>query len=182
MNKQSFIIRHDDFDFRLPMSEYVRIHEEFIKADLVETAVLQFAQFNHVANFDPELCKYMQTASHWDLQLHGWQHSMYSEMHYDFIVRDMAAAMHYARKLFNIVPTIWFPPWNCYSDEMEKAAQTLGLKINNESHSIFEFVRDVPIGTFTGESFYFHGWNQQEMTHFDEMIRLAKEVVHAPKV
>lgn len=177
----NIISRHDDFDFRMEPQEYIAIHEQFIKADLVETAVLQFAQFGNVADIPEELIKYMTTTPNWDFQLHGWEHSHYNEMHYSFILRDMAAAIHFCEKHFKKTPTIWFPPWNCLSIEMEKVAERLNLKIDNESYDIQKFIREVRGGTYSGHSFYFHGWKKKERDALPEAIELVKWLKNLPK-
>lgn len=175
MNK--LVIRHDDFDFRLSPAEYIQIHEEFIKRKLTETAVLQFAQFGRLANFPKELIVYMREAPYWDLQLHGWEHAHYDEMKYDFVVRDMAAAIYMCEDLFDITPTVWYPPWNCYSQEMDRAAEYLNLKIDRESNDIAKFIREVEAGTFDGHSVYFHAWEKNKSHYMPRMLDLAKEIV-----
>lgn len=170
------VIRSDDFDFRLPASQYIAVHEKFVEADLVETAVLQFTQDGRLSYFDPELIKYMNEASCWDFQIHGWEHTKYNEMQPDTIVRDIGAAMFFCEKLFNKKPTVWYPPWNIWSGTMETAAKTLGLTIDNESYDIAKFIRNVEAKTYDGHSVYFHSWKPDEMLLFDRMLECAKEI------
>lgn len=177
----NLIIRHDDFDFRLTPNEYIEIHEQFIKADLVETAVIQFTQDNRLSSISDELVNYMLNSSHWDFQLHGWAHTHYDELKYDYIVRDMSAAIFWCKRIFGKTPTIWFPPWNCMSREMELAAEVVGLRIDNESNDIAKFIRETEVevgrnGVWQGRSVYFHGWKSDEMKLFPRMLELANQV------
>jgi len=174
------IIRSDDWDFRMPPEFYIDVHEKFIKAGLIETACLQFTQHDKLVNFKPELINYMNTAPNWDFQLHCWCHDKYSEyVDFNYIVRNLAAAIFFCQKLFNHTPTIWYPPWNETTPDMEKAAEIVGLKIDNESNDIQKFIREVKAGTFKGHSVYFHSWKWQEMESFEEMIKLIKEIESA---
>lgn len=170
------LIRHDDFDFRMSPEDYIAIHEEFIKANLVETAVLQFTQDGRLQTFHPKLIEYMRTAPNWDFQLHGWAHTHYDEMKPDAIVKEMGAAMFFAEKLFAKTPTLWCTPWNCWSNEMEQAAKAIGLTIDNESYDIAKFIRNVEGNSYDGHSLYFHGWKSDEMLLFPKMIECAKKV------
>ena len=176
MNTKLTYIRHDDFDFRMEPSQYIAIHEEFIKAGLIETAVLQFTQDNRLVNCPDELIDYMNTAPNWNFAIHGWAHHHYDELKMDIIVRDIAAAMFMTKKIFNVTPTVWSTPWNCISREMEMAAEKLGLRIDNESYDIARFIREVKTGGYSGHSVYFHGWKSDEMILFPEMLQLAKGV------
>ena len=82
----------------------------------------------------------------------------------------MSAGMLWMGTLFKKLPTVWYPPRNCYSEDMEKAASVLNLKIDNESYDIKKFIREVKAGTYLGHSLYFHAWNHNEMDAFAEMI------------
>lgn len=178
---RKLIIRHDDFDWRMPAEFYIAVHDYFIANDLVETAVIQISQHGRLPDFEKkrDLIDYMNTAPNWDIQLHGWSHDHYHEMAYDDIVRDISAALFHFQRLFNRLPRVWYPPYNKRTEEMERAAATLGLVIDNEEISIKQFVDGVGWvkGRFTGHSCHFHGWNQAEMEYFEKMIELAKEVV-----
>jgi len=183
MEKKLTLIRHDDMDFRLDLTQYQAIHEEFIKAGLVETAVLQFTHDNRLVNIPQEIVDYMNSSPNWDFAIHGWDHAHYDEFLSDIIVRDIAAAMHFCEELFHKRPTIWSTPWNCRSGGMEQAAKVLGITIDNESYDIARFIREVKTGTYEGHSVYFHGWKNDEMLQFPEMLELAKEVWYeTPKV
>ncbi len=175
-NSKLTYIRQDDFDFRLPAKSYIDVHEEFIKAGLVETAVLQFTQDGRLSYYDPELIKYMKEASNWNFAIHGWAHDNYTEMTVDAIVRDIGAAMFMCFKLFGKVPTVWSTPWNKWNGNMETASKILGITIDNESYDIAKFIRNVEADTYDGHSLYYHAWNAGEMVMFNRMIELAKTV------
>lgn len=168
------IIRHDDFDFRMNPEEYIENHEKFIKADVVETAVIQIAKDGKLNRVDPLLVNYMNTVTHWDLQLHGWEHAEYDKMTYDEIIKDLGASIAWMRRMFNKGPTVWYPPWNKRTDVMEKAAEFFGLEIDNESCDISRFIREKEAGIFKGNSVYFHLWSKSEAEQIDRMIELCK--------
>lgn len=175
------VVRHDDFDFRMDVKDHIDIHQLFVDAQVNETAVLQFAQWGRLGNVREELVHYILDTPYWDIQLHGWQHDHYDEMKYDFIVRDLAAAIHMCQKYFKVTPTVWYPPWNCLSSEMEMAATALGLRIDNESYDISKFIREVGVevargGVWQGHSFYFHGWKLDERVQLPEALKLVKEL------
>lgn len=176
MNTQLTLIRHDDFDFRLSPKEYIAIHEQFIQAGLVETAVLQFTHDNRLVNIPQEIIDYMNKAPNWEFAIHGWDHAHYDEFLTDVVVRDIAAAMHFCEELFHKRPTLWCTPWNCNSLTMEAAARILGVKIDNESFDIARFIREVKANVYSGHSFYFHGWKADEMLQMAEAVACAKEV------
>ena len=166
-----FVIRHDDFDFRLPAEDYIAVHKQFIKAGLTETAVLQLTQWGNVHNYQPKLITYMNTSPNWEFQLHGWSHEHYDQMDYKNIVRDLAASILFCQRLFKATPTIWYPPWNCDSPAMQEAATYLDLRIDNESNDISKFLREYDLGVFTGNSFYFHAWNRDERKLIPQAIK-----------
>jgi peptidoglycan/xylan/chitin deacetylase (PgdA/CDA1 family) len=172
---QKLIYRHDDFDFRLDPNQYIAIHEKFIEAGLIETAVLQFTQDNRLVNVPEELIKYIKESPNWDLAIHGWAHHHYDELKMDIVIRDIAAAMRLCEQHFGVTPKRWHTPWNCISREMEIAANYLGLEISNESYDIARFIREVKTGGYSGHSMYFHGWKSDEMLLFPEMLELAKK-------
>jgi len=176
MNK--ITIRQDDFDFRMPTEEYIRIHEEFIKRDLVETAVVQLTHFGKLVNFEAkkDTIEYMNTAPNWDIQLHCWEHKSYAKVEYKEIVKELSASMYYFKKLFNKFPTVWYPPYNEISPEMAKAGKEFGMRLENGLLGIEEFVKidkgEVPVGSV---SVHFHGWAGHEMVFFDRMMNYLKK-------
>lgn len=182
LKKQGIIIRSDDFDFRMEAEKYIAIHEEFIKAGLIETANTQFTQWGRLQVIPQELIDYINShQDSYDIQIHGWGHFRYDEEEYDFIVRDLSACIYWCQKLFNVTPTVFYPPWNCMSNNMERAAEKVGLRIDNESNDIAKFIREAKVeiardGIWRGHSVYFHGWKQDEMEQFPEMLKLVKEV------
>lgn len=169
------VIRHDDYDFRLTPQQYINIHEEFIKTGLTETANMQFTQWGRISPIPDELINYIRTSPNYDIQIHGWGHFHYDEEEYDFIVRDLFACIHACQKYFNATPTVWYPPWNCMSNNMERAALVAGLKIDNESYDIAKFIREAEVDKFSGHSVYFHGWKADEMLQFPKMMELSKK-------
>lgn len=179
---EKLIIRSDDFDFRMIPEFYIAVHEHFIANDLIETAVVQITQHGRLFDFGErgkmEIINYMNTAPNWDIQFHCWAHDAYGEMEYSEVARDVSAGLFHFQKLFNKLPTVWYPPHNARSEEMERAAGLLGLRIDNEDMPIRRFVDKVGWvdGKFQGHSLYFHSWKHQEMEYFEEMIKLAVEI------
>jgi hypothetical protein len=173
----AIIIRHDDFDFRLTTEEHIAVHEQFIKAGLIETAGLQFVRGDRIVDCRQDLIDYMNTTPNWDFQLHGWGHYKYNEMDFDSIVRDLAAGMFMCQKYFGKIPTVWYPPWNCYSENMQKAADLMGITIDNESYDISRFIRDRKDNTYLGHSFYFHAWQKHERDQLPEALDLVKSLL-----
>lgn len=168
------IIRQDDFDFRLTPEVYITNHEKFIEAGATETAVIQYTHDGREAIYSPKLIEYMKTAPNWDIQLHGWCHDDYSKLPKWRMYDDIQKARLKAVELFGKEPTIWFPPWNVYSDDMKEIADLQSLTIDNESNDISKFIREMKAGSFKGHSVYFHLWSHSEAKQIDEMIQYAK--------
>lgn len=171
------IIRHDDYDWRLDPDDYIALHELFIENGLTETAVVQLATDDRLKDFAryEKLIEYMNTAPNWDIQLHGYSHSMYKDMGYDEIVKDLSAAKYWFLKLFLKKPTVWYTPWNQRTENMERAAAAVGMTIDNESNDISKFIREAEAGIFTGHSLYFHWWNNSERRQVPRMLELVKQ-------
>lgn len=167
-------IRHDDYDWRLDTSQYIEIHEAFLKAGLIETLAMQWSQWGRICTVKQDLVDYINNTPGYDIQLHGFAHFHYDEWEYDFIVRDLAASIYFSERYFKKRPTIWFPPWNCMSNNMERAAAFVGMEISNESNDIWRFIREAEVGKFSGKTLYFHGWKKDEMELFPRMLELAK--------
>lgn len=177
MTNKSIIIRHDDYDFRLSTEDYIKIHEEFKKRGLVETANMQFTQWGHLSNVPDDLVRYInENKDSYSIQIHGWGHFHYDEMEYDFIVRDLAACQFYINKYFGVQATTWYTPWNVMSNSLERAANFVGLKVSNESNDIWRFIREAEVDKFSGETLYFHGWKADEMQLFPQMLDLVKKI------
>ncbi|MCK9370345.1 polysaccharide deacetylase family protein [Candidatus Dojkabacteria bacterium] len=171
------IIRQDDFDFRLEPKAYIDNHEKFIKAGLIETAVVQYTHDGNQPKYPMDLINYMRTSPNWDIQLHGWSHDDYSKLPRWIIREHLVRSRDMSVRLFGVEPTIWFPPWNCNSDDMKEVADSFGMTIDNESYDISKFIREVKAGTFEGHSVYFHLWNRDEAAKIDEMIECAKSLL-----
>ncbi len=173
------IIRSDDWDFRLSTQQYIDAHEEFKKRGLIETIAIQPTQWGRLSNVPDGLFEYVNKeleAGTYDLQVHGWAHFHYDEFEYDFIVRDLMAVKYYCKKYFNRYPTVWYTPWNCMSNNMERAASFVEMTISNESNDIWRFIREAEVDKFSGKTLYVHLWKQDEMQLFIQMLDLVKEL------
>ena len=169
-------LRHDDFDWRLDPQDYIDNHEKFIEVGLTETAVVQYTHDGRVPNYDQFLINYMNTSPNWDIQLHGWAHDEYDKLSPAEIREHLEKSIEMSEKLFDIKPTVWYPPWNRKTEIMEDIARSFGLEIDNESNDISKFIREVEPGIFNGHSVYFHLWNNSEREKIDKMLELAKEL------
>ena len=170
-------VRHDDYDFRMNPQDYIDNHEKFIKAGIVETAVVQYTHDGNIPNYSDRLINYMKTAPNWDIQLHGWSHEEYDKLPPEEIMKHLDQSIAKADELFGIKPTVWYTPWNRRNEIMEDVARSRGLTINNESYDIAKFIREVRAGEYKGHSVYFHLWNKDEREKIDEMLECAKELL-----
>jgi len=167
------IVRHDDFDGRMTTQEYIDNHELFREAGITETAVVQFTTNNRLKNFDQKLIDYMNTAPNWDIQFHGWSHAEYDKMEYNEIVKDLSASFFHFWRLFKKLPTVWYTPWNRWSEDVERAANFFGMRVSHESWDIAKFIREKD--RFDGTTVYFHLWNHNERILIPEMLKIIKE-------
>jgi peptidoglycan/xylan/chitin deacetylase (PgdA/CDA1 family) len=158
--------------------DYIANHEKFIKAGLIETAVVQYTHDGREGSYPPKLINYMKTAPNWDIQLHCWSHDGYTTLPKWRIYDDLQKAKQKSVELFDKEPTIWFPPWNEYSEHMQEIADLHSLSISHESNDIAKFIREMKSGTFAGTSVYFHLWNHNESIHIDEMLECAIKYEH----
>lgn len=173
------IIRHDDLDGRLSTQQYIEIHEEFKKYGLIEHGMFQPSQYGRLGNFSQELFDYYKKeaeAGTFVVALHGWSHDRYSEIEHDFIVRDLMASKYWCLKNLGIEPKIWGTPWNCFSLNMERAAQLVGIEITNESNDVWRFIREAEVGKFSGKTMYWHGWKKDEVDLFPRMLELLRKI------
>src|ERR1035437_6268279 len=152
------------------------IHKEFQKAGLTETIALQFTQWGRLCNVPPEIVQYINSEPGYEIALHGWGHFAYNEMEFDFIVRDLQAAMFSCMKYFGVYTKVWYTTWNCMSNAIERAVAYVGMEVSNESNDIWRFIREAEVGKFSGKTMYFHGWKNDEMELFPRMLELAKQL------
>jgi len=173
------IIRSDDWDFRLDTQQYIDAHEEFKKRGLIETMAIQPTTWGKLSNYHQDLIDYVNKeldAGTYDLQVHGWQHAHYDEMEMDFVVRDLMATKYFCIKYFGRDPKIFFTPWNCMSNNLERAAQFVGMEVSNESNDIWRFIREAKVDKFSGKTLYVHLWKADEMALFIEMLDLVVKI------
>ncbi len=170
---QKIVCRSDEWDFRFGVERYQRIHQEFLKRNLVETVNLQFCQHGVLSNINDTLVEYLKNTPNYDIQLHCWEHIIYADMSEAVITRDLAASCHYFMKYFNRLPAVWYPPWNMVSQTMLSVADDFGMRVDNESYDLKKFIREVKAETFTGHSIYFHGGMEQELVILPEALDLV---------
>lgn len=171
------ILRQDDLDFRLDPQDYIDNHEKFIKADLIETAVVQYTHDGNIPNYPEKLIKYMNEAPNWDIQLHGWSHDDYAKLPKWIVREHLLKAKEMSMKLFNKYPTVFYPPWNSVTDETREVVESIGMTVDNESYDISRFIREVKAKEYKGHSVYFHLWNHTEKDQIDSMLECAKSLL-----
>lgn len=176
VNGQTLVIRHDDFDFRMALDHYILTHQMFLDRGLVETVNLQFSQFGRLVEIRPEVVKYLLKTPNYDIQLHCWEHIMYANMPSMVIYRDLAASCWKFMELFHKKPTIWYPPWNVKSIEMEQIADGFGMTVDAESYDLKKFLREIEANDFRGHSVYFHAYQQDEMIVLPKVLDRIKQL------
>ena len=161
------IFRHDDFDFRENLETVKKIHEEYIKRDLVETIAVNNSIGGGVG-WKPEVLDYVNSTSNWDIQLHGWMHEPYEHYPYWRVFGDLVATLSHTKQYFpNSDPKIFYAPWNGYSGTIEKACADLGIQMGGVGDYIMHYL---DWGRRGKDIIYYHSWDSQDVANVPKLL------------
>lgn len=138
------------YDFQ----RYVDVHTLIVKNGQKHVLAICAAEiWNH-----PELIEYIQERQdEFILGIHGWNHEKYSTWPKEAIVRSLKRSKDQITDVFGECSDWYFPTWNKRSDEMYKACEELGLKLNDNWMNLGEALTGVE-----KETIRFHSWNDDE--------------------
>lgn len=155
------IFRHDDFSYRTRLEAVQRVHEEFLKRDLVETVCIQ-ACYPPMIGLKEEVIEYLKSSTNYDIQLHCWQHDSYNEFSPLEIIRDLSAAMFCIKKILGAYPTILYPAYNADSESVITACNYLGLELRSYGAYIKHYIGD-PEAYLGTSAIFFHSWSEDNL-------------------
>jgi peptidoglycan/xylan/chitin deacetylase (PgdA/CDA1 family) len=160
MNK--IIIRCDDWDTRLRMTNVYPLHQEFVKRKIPMTVAVNNAMGGGYGH-DPEVLKYMNESdpASWDIQLHGYEHERYWTYNLKELYRDMFANLYITKRDFiHSDPKIFYPPWNETSVNLVNVCKELGLTVKTSNRTSHEFLTWNNIAE--QDCYYWHWWTPDD--------------------
>ena len=172
------ILRCDDFDPRITLDVLKPLHEEFIKHNVPMTIAVNNLM-GHRIGFDEDVIQYVNNMTHWDIQLHGFEHDRYWSMPPHYVYRDIYANLMLTKRDFiNSNPTILYPPWNESSKDLVDVCEKLGLEVRTENETLREFVEWNKRNKT--DTYVWHWWNFDDRDiipkALDKVIELSKQV------
>lgn len=159
------LYRDDDVNCFTDLTTFMIIQGIFDNHNKIHLAVVEMKDL-----WDSKGIWYiLATHPHIKIGLHGWTHKDYSKMSFDEVCRDFQACLDYWYKHLEegfgksaITPMkkidTYYPTWNRVSDDLKKACDKFGLKLDNREG---------------GDVFNFHWW---EALHPNFMPKLEKEL------
>ncbi len=161
------IFRHDDFDSRENLEIVKKIHEEFIKRDLTETIAVNNT-IGSAIGWESAVLDYVNSTPNWDIQLHGWVHDAYEHLHYNKVYGDLVASLWHTKKHFSKAdPTVFYAPWNGYSDNILRACSDLGLQMGGAGDYIMHYVDWKRRGK---DIVYYHSWEADDVGNIPRLL------------
>lgn len=172
------IIRQDDFDPRTDLETLQKVHEEFVKRDMLHTIAVNNSM-GLVTEIEPEVLDYVNTTDHWDIQLHGYHHELYYHWGAKDLYPHIAANLLLTKRDFSKSnPTVFYPPWNKTSDALEAVCKKLGLTVNAECEYIDMYLnwdkRDTGV-------IYYHMWDKKDIGMLPLLLDTIKEIQDASR-
>lgn len=170
--KQYPILRNDDFDPRYDLETVMKFHKEFVQRDLIETIAVQATRNGAMAHHE-DVVEYINNTSHYNVALHGWDHEDYGKMDRKDIVKHLSASLYIVERQFAQKPTVFYPPWNSSSKELELACEFLGLELSYEAVDMGGYIRD-PERYQNIPAIYFHMWEQGAYEMLPQLLDIIK--------
>lgn len=152
------ILRDDDLPQNIPLERMKLFHDIFIEYDKIHTMAIIASQLEKREDF----VNWVNTIDHKDLTLHGWNHTSYPEMKDDDIRNHLSLSIDAFNKYFNIIPKMWYLPWNGWTKELgftgiprvKKIAEEFGISVNEKAVNIGNLIK----GDEKCDVVYFHAW------------------------
>lgn len=139
------IYRDDDINRFTDIQVFMAIHDLFLKNNKIHTCVCEMKDLWESRG----LWHLLMTLPNLEIALHCWEHIDYSELSYEQARVEIGKAISYFNEKTKsgygkVIPIkTLFPPWNRVSDNLKKACDSWGIRLDNR-HS--------------GDVFAFHWW------------------------
>lgn len=172
--KKELIIRDDDMPQNISIEHLDKIHQLFLKYNKIHTAVILAEELDRNLDF----VHYLNTHHNFDIVLHGWTHSSYPDLSDESIREHLTNSFKAFKKHFNMVPTMWYLPWNGWTKEKEfrgvprirEIAKEFNLEVNEVSEHISVSIRGE---NHTGVC-YFHHWEHNCIENLTNLFESEK--------
>lgn len=158
------IFRDDDISCFTNLDDFKRVHELFNKYNVTHTiAVIAKDVTNNM-----ELVNYIFSQPNIDVQLHCWEHVDLTKLSDEDLLLSITNGAGKLTAVFGKTPTLLFPPWNKHNDQMDKAAESIGLVVSSRKISLAQYIR---FGGDVGEeTINFHYWAPQETMLLEQAL------------
>lgn len=151
MKQQTIIWRNDDVSLATNSKEKLKlfkdVHALFEKYKVKHTVSLIAKEIDKAK----ALVKFIKD-NKIEVQVHAWNHQHYID-NIEQAKEDLPKAVEMIKKVFGKKPTIFYPPWNESSIELEEVAKENGLTVSNKKISLSQYLKGVQ-----GEVVNFHYW------------------------
>lgn len=107
------------------LKRFIAVDELFIKYNKVHTIAVIADEIEKAEG----LVEYINAHPHIDLQLHGWQHILYTENH-NIADNHFKWGIEKLQNIFGKTPTVFYPPWNASDSFIEETANKHGMEVS----------------------------------------------------
>lgn len=162
------IWRDDDIQVISDVPEFTRV-DSFFKKYGVEHTIAVIAK--DIEN-NAELVNYINANPHIKVQLHCWEHIKFTE-NTDILGEHLVLGIEKLKQVFNVKPTILYPPWNESNREVQVIAHRLGLKVSNQKISLTQYLKVK--GSVAEDVINFHFWHDEDAMLLEPALRIYTE-------
>jgi peptidoglycan/xylan/chitin deacetylase (PgdA/CDA1 family) len=166
------IFRDDDISVLTDLPEFMKVDSIFKKYGVQHTIAVIVKDIENNA----ELVGYIKANSHIKVQLHCWEHIKFTENH-DLLKEHFALALAKLKEVFNVTPTILYPPWNESDERVEKIARSFGLIVSTNKITLSQYLRVK--GQVAEDTINFHYWHDEDAMLIDPALRIYSEIQKA---
>lgn len=157
--------RNDDISQWTKLDEFRRVHEIFIKYNVVHTlAVICRDLEKHT-----ELIKYLNSQPLLDMQFHCLDHFHYPH-NKSIMDEQFSEGVKVFERVFNKKPTVWFPPFNDTDVHCADAAAKYGMKTSYQKVSLKYYIDNK--GDVMFPVVNFHSWYEMEQMLLEPALKI----------
>lgn len=162
------VLRCDDFDPRIKLTDLKPLHEEFLKRNIPMTIATNNAM-GHRMGYDQDVLDYVNKetpAESWDIQLHTFNHDRLWSLPYPEVFMNVFTNLELTKKEFpRSNPTILYPPWNEETGNLTAVCDSLGIKVESSRITMRELLWN---GREDKNLFFWHWWDPDDRAILSE--------------
>lgn len=163
------IFRDDDISVLTDMPEFTRVDAIFKKYGVEHTIAVIAKDIEKNA----ALVDYINANPHIKVQLHCWEHIKFTE-NTDMLGGHLVLGIDKLKEVFNVTPTILYPPWNESDRQVMVIAHKLGLTVSNKKITLTQYIR--VRGQVAEDVINFHYWHDEDAMLLDPALRIYTEM------